>query len=162
MRESFCRTVKYHGFLRMAFLSLRDRQISPFVWHDGSIVWLEGKGTVGREGAPAVIKPSGREEWVRGSRLHRLDGPAVVHPDKSAPDEWWKDGKRWLEAEQKSGSGAPPYRKGKDGRFRTRIWRRDLKKGPACQAAAAAESRRLNNQYMLMRTPESFFMFSSA
>jgi hypothetical protein len=77
--------------------------------------WKNSEGYLHREGGPAVIHPSGRQEWwYNGMRhnskgpailcsdyskwfmydkLHRTDGPAVENR-LTGVEEWWIDGKR--------------------------------------------------------------------
>ena len=42
------------------------------------------------EDGPAIIWPSGTEEWYFNGKLHREDGPAVV--DVGGKKEWWRHG----------------------------------------------------------------------
>ena len=58
----------------------------------GTEVWyLNGK--VHRTDGPAIIHPEGCALWLRNGKLHRLDGPAITHADGS--EEWWVHGVRY-------------------------------------------------------------------
>jgi hypothetical protein len=50
---------------------------------DGVIEWRDAEGEPHRVGGLARVFPSGREEWLRHGRLHRTDGPAVIHANGS-------------------------------------------------------------------------------
>lgn len=45
---------------------------------NGFFVWKDTNEIIHREDGPAVVYPSGDEEWIQHGRLHRLDGPAVI------------------------------------------------------------------------------------
>jgi hypothetical protein len=89
---------------------------------DGVIEWRDDDGRLHRQGGPARVSPSGREEWFRHGNLHRADGPAVVHANGS--EKWYRDGRRHRE-----GAPACVYVNG------TEKWYRDGKRhrddGPA-------------------------------
>lgn len=46
---------------------------------DGSKVWKNKSGKLHREDGPALIHPNGSSFWYKDGYLHRLDGPAVVY-----------------------------------------------------------------------------------
>lgn len=64
-----------------------------------AVVWVHGEkqwwtdGMLHRDGAPAVVSPSGLQIWYRNGKYHRDgDAPAVIHLDGT--QEWWRDGLR--------------------------------------------------------------------
>lgn len=50
---------------------------------DGVIEWRDDDGRLHRQGGPARVFPSGREEWFRhrDGKRHCDDGPAAIYPD---------------------------------------------------------------------------------
>ena len=44
-------------------------------------------GKLHRTDGPAVIHPNGHKEWWINDKLHREDGPAWIHPNGA--EEWW-------------------------------------------------------------------------
>jgi hypothetical protein len=40
-----------------------------------------------------TIRKDGSKYWKKGYKLHRLDGPAVEHPD--GRKSWWIDGEHY-------------------------------------------------------------------
>ena len=61
------------------------------IWPSGTQEWrINGK--LHRENGPAVIYVDGMLEWYINNGRHREDGPAVIHADGS--QEWWLNGKR--------------------------------------------------------------------
>jgi hypothetical protein len=62
---------------------------------DGVTEWRDDDRRLHRQGGPARVFPSGREEWFRHGKLHRTGGPAVVHANGS--EKWYRDGRRHRE-----------------------------------------------------------------
>jgi hypothetical protein len=60
------------------------------IYSDGRQEWyLNGK--LHREDGPAIIHPDGTQEWWLNGKLHREDGPAVIDPDGT--QYWYLNGK---------------------------------------------------------------------
>lgn len=47
---------------------------------DGMRYWFNDLGDLHRVDGPAELHPDGSEMWYYGGLLHRLDGPAISHP----------------------------------------------------------------------------------
>ena len=54
---------------------------------NGIEIWRLPNGTYHREDGPAVIHPSGRQEWYINGKHHRIDGPARILEDGT--QQWW-------------------------------------------------------------------------
>jgi len=52
--------------------------------------WLDGKRH--RVDGPAYTRPGGLQLWFLYGKFHREDGPAVINPDGTR--EWWLSGER--------------------------------------------------------------------
>lgn len=89
---------------------------------DGTIEWRDEEGRLHREGGPARVFASGREEWFRCGLLHREDGPAVVHANGSV--KYYENGVRHRE-----GAPACVYVNGTEKWYRRGLRHRD--DGPA-------------------------------
>ena len=57
---------------------------------DGAVVYRNAEGQLHRIHGPAVIHPDGAERWYQNGVLHRLDGPAVVY--YSGTKRWYQNG----------------------------------------------------------------------
>ena len=65
------------------------------VQDNGTQAWrLNGK--LHREDGPAVIHLDGAKLWYKEGKHHRLDGPALIRVDGSK--EWWTEGIQYSEA----------------------------------------------------------------
>ncbi len=53
--------------------------------------WKEGK--LHREDGPAIIHSDGSQVWYKEGKIHREDGPAVILSD--GVQEWWKEGEKY-------------------------------------------------------------------
>jgi glycine/D-amino acid oxidase-like deaminating enzyme len=102
-----------------ATVDLDALDLRPFV--PGAAV-RDADGRLHREDGPALILPSGREEWYRHGKLHRDDGPAVVHANGSV--KWYRHGRRHRE-----GAPACVYVNGTEKWYRDGLRHRD--DGPA-------------------------------
>jgi len=60
------------------------------VYDDGTVYWFNEEGQFNLEDGPAVTKADGTRFWYRNSKLHRTDGPAVIH--SSGRKEFWLNG----------------------------------------------------------------------
>ena len=60
---------------------------------DGITKYFNSAGRLHRIHGPAVIHPDGSEVWYRNGDLHRTDGPAVTYP--SGRQAWYVDGS-WI------------------------------------------------------------------
>jgi len=49
----------------------------PTILINGTIIWLQDDGKVGRNNGPAVEDVCGCKRWFKDGKLHREDGPAV-------------------------------------------------------------------------------------
>ena len=65
------------------------------VYNDGTKEWRNDQNCLHRIGGPAIISPSGVEEWWFDGALHRDDGPAVTRDDGS--EAWYRNGLRHRE-----------------------------------------------------------------
>ena len=59
------------------------------VQKDGTVIYWKDK-KIHRLDGPAIIHSDGTLEYVQNNLLHRKDGPAIVYPDSKS--EWWLDG----------------------------------------------------------------------
>jgi hypothetical protein len=59
------------------------------------IAYTNERNEIHRLDGPAIIYPSGTEEWYKNNYLHRLDGPAIKRPDGT--EEWRINGTRHRE-----------------------------------------------------------------
>jgi hypothetical protein len=57
--------------------------------------WLNGK--LHREDGPAIIHQNGTQTWWLNDKRHREDGPAIIWPNGT--QEWWINGKNITEDE---------------------------------------------------------------
>jgi hypothetical protein len=70
-----------------------------YVLPDGTRIWLIDKRLYHRVDGPAVVHPDGSQEWWHLGWLHRDDGPAIVGPGGRL--EWWHHGKpTWSDGER--------------------------------------------------------------
>jgi hypothetical protein len=69
---------------------LRIERASP-TKEDGRLVWKLPDGRKHRDFGPAVIYPSGEENWFRYGQLHRTIGPAIT---TVSGQFWFHKGKR--------------------------------------------------------------------
>jgi hypothetical protein len=58
---------------------------------DGTIEFMLDDGKLHRTDGPAVIHSDGTREWYQNGVLHRTDGPAIESPDGIY--KWFKNGK---------------------------------------------------------------------
>ncbi|MBI1379181.1 MAG: hypothetical protein GC157_17135 [Frankiales bacterium] len=66
-------------------------QPTGHVLPDGTRIWLHDGRLFHRVDGPAVVHPDGTTEWWYLGWLHRADGPAIEGPDGRA--EWWRHGR---------------------------------------------------------------------
>ena len=72
-----------------------------YILPDGTRIWLIDKRLYHRVDGPAVLHPDGSQEWWHLGWLHRDDGPAVIGP--GARLEWWHHGSpTWSDGERVS------------------------------------------------------------
>ena len=71
---------------------MKTPKIERVVNSIGSILYYKD-GKLHRDDGPAVIHPDGSEKWIRDDNFHREDGPAIIHP--SGYERWFMDGERW-------------------------------------------------------------------
>ena len=48
--------------------------------HEGTKYWYKN-GKIHRDDGPAVIHPDGTQYWLKNGKYHRDDGPAVIYPN---------------------------------------------------------------------------------
>ena len=56
-----------------------------------AVLWYDESGRLHREDGPAIVHANGNWSWYRRGRLHREHGPALK---KKTGMEWWQNGKR--------------------------------------------------------------------
>lgn len=54
--------------------------------------WRLANGQLHRIDGPAYVHPNGTDEWWQHGKLHRVDGPAVTYTDGS--EFWYQHGQR--------------------------------------------------------------------
>jgi hypothetical protein len=72
-----------------AYKGLAACEQTPEIATDGSQRWYS-EGRLHRVDGPALIHANGTSYWYRHGRKHRDDGPAVEYP--SGQKEWYRDG----------------------------------------------------------------------
>lgn len=60
--------------------------------YDGARCWIRDS-KYHRDDAPAVIFPDGTQYWYTWGKIHRLGGPAVIHRDGNST--WYRNGKMY-------------------------------------------------------------------
>jgi hypothetical protein len=72
-----------------------------YVLPDGTRIWLIDTRLYHRVDGPAVVHPDGSQEWWHLGWLHRDHGPAIIGPE--ARLEWWHHGRpMWSDGERVS------------------------------------------------------------
>ena len=63
------------------------------VTHLGLTIYKNSAGQFHRTDGPAILYPSGTEEWYQNGLRHRLNGPAVVLPN--GREFWYIKGQKY-------------------------------------------------------------------
>ena len=92
--------------------SLTDDVMAMICEVTGYRVWRNRNGKLHRDDGPAVVHPDGTVKWYCNGKLHRDGGPAIVYPDGTV--KWCRNGKL-----HRDGSPAVVYPDG------TEMWYRD-------------------------------------
>lgn len=70
---------------------------TPYVYHDGCVIWKNADGQWHRLDGPAWEYPNGTKQWWVNHFLHRLDGPAIEWADGGK--SWYINGEKYTEEE---------------------------------------------------------------
>jgi len=63
---------------------------NPIISDAGTQYWFRND-KLHRDDGPAVVHADGTQTWYRDGKLHRDDGPAIISADGS--QSWYRDGK---------------------------------------------------------------------
>ena len=61
----------------------------------GTRSYYNSNGKLHRVEGPAIVYPSGAQEWYQNGKLHRIGGPAIIWANGFL--EWWQNGQRHRE-----------------------------------------------------------------
>ena len=72
--------------------SIAKRALTIMLCIDNKIMYHLPNNKLHREDGPAIIHADGSQEWYINNKLHREDGPAIIYANGS--QEWWLNGKK--------------------------------------------------------------------
>ena len=75
---------------------MQEQKITKIILEDKTVLWTNEDGFAHREDGPAIIYPTGIEEWYQNDILHREDGPAYINPNNGLKI-WYQNGLRHRE-----------------------------------------------------------------